>query len=174
MPVEIVLAIIAEDRPGLVQRVSEVVAGHSGNWIESSMARLGGEFAGIVRVSLPDGAVAGFEAALSGLAAEDIAITVRRNTPTRPPRGRRIRLELTGGDHPGIVHGISTALARHDISIEDLQTEVHPGSMTGGNVFSARADIVVPDEVSDARLRDDLEELAGDILVEIHLRETEE
>lgn len=173
MPVELVLSIIATDRSGLVKDVSEVVAAHSGNWIDSSMARLGGEFAGIVRVSLPDGAVPEFEAALAGLAADDIAVSVRRSEPTEPPKGHRARLELTGGDHPGIIHKISTALSDHNISFEGLETEVYPGSMTGGLMFSARADIVVPDKVSGDALRDELEDIAGDLMVEIDLSEVE-
>ena len=48
MPVEMVLTIISKDRPGLVQTLAQVIADHSGNWIDSSMARLGGEFAGIL------------------------------------------------------------------------------------------------------------------------------
>ena len=52
MPVEMVLTIISKDRPGLVQTLAQVIADHSGNWIDSSMARLGGEFAGILRVDV--------------------------------------------------------------------------------------------------------------------------
>jgi glycine cleavage system regulatory protein len=61
MPVEMVLTIISKDRPGLVQTLAQVIADHSGNWIDSSMARLGGEFAGILRVDVPERTVASFE-----------------------------------------------------------------------------------------------------------------
>jgi predicted amino acid-binding ACT domain protein len=54
MPVEMVLTIISKDRPGLVQTLAQVIADRSGNWIDSSMARLGGEFAGILRVNVSE------------------------------------------------------------------------------------------------------------------------
>ncbi len=50
MAVELVLTVIARDRPGLIKDLSETIAMHGGNWVDSSMARLGGEFAGILRV----------------------------------------------------------------------------------------------------------------------------
>ena len=72
MTVEIVLTVIARDRPGLVERVSEVIARHQGNWVDSSMARLGGEFAGILMIELPEASLAALEADLAGLAAAGI------------------------------------------------------------------------------------------------------
>ena len=52
MQTHLVFTVIAKDRPGLVERMAEIIAGTGGNWIESSMARLGGEFAGIVRIAI--------------------------------------------------------------------------------------------------------------------------
>ena len=49
----LVMTIIGPDRTGLVESVARVVAEHGGNWLESRMSRLGGEFAGILRIELP-------------------------------------------------------------------------------------------------------------------------
>ena len=59
----LVLTVIGEDRPGLVERVSEVVKDHDGSWQESRMVRLGGRCAGVVRVSRQEARVEGLEAA---------------------------------------------------------------------------------------------------------------
>ena len=128
MPVEMVLTIISKDRPGLVQTLAQVIADHSGNWIDSSMARLGGEFAGILRVDVSERTVASFE---KSLAEHGIAVTVRRESAAPRSHGRRVHLNLTGADRPGIVREVSSALARHRVSIDELHTEVRPGSMTG-------------------------------------------
>ena len=103
MPVEMVLTIISKDRPGLVQTLAQVIADHSGNWIDSSMARLGGEFAGILRVDVSEGRVASFEKSLAALAEHGIAVTVRRDSAAPRSHGRRVHLNLTGADHPGII-----------------------------------------------------------------------
>ncbi len=44
----LVVTITCSDRPGIVERVTDVVVTHGGNWEESRLARLGGDFAGIV------------------------------------------------------------------------------------------------------------------------------
>ena len=48
--VSLILTVIGDDRPGLVERLSSVVSQHQGNWLESSMSHLSGKFAGIVRM----------------------------------------------------------------------------------------------------------------------------
>ena len=46
MQIPLVMTIIGPDRTGLVESVARAVADHGGNWLESRMCRLGGEFAG--------------------------------------------------------------------------------------------------------------------------------
>lgn len=169
MTIEIIVSLIADDRPGLVQDLSRTVADAGGNWIDSSFARLGGQFAGIVRVSLPSAGVQAFESSLARLRRDGVEVSLRHDASTTVLNGTRARLELTGSDHPGIVHDISTALAAHGVSILDLKTEIFTGSMSGNALFSAIAEIVVPDGVSDETLRHELEAIANDIMVEINL-----
>lgn len=171
MSVELVLTVIARDRAGLVQTIAEAVAAHGGNWVDSSMARLGGEFAGIVRVELPEAKAAPLEAALGRLAADGITVICRRTDGTPAARGRLARLVLTSVDHPGIVRDVSAALARHGVSIDELETKVAPGSMSGEPMFSAVARIVLPAGLAAERLGDELESLASDMMAEIVLTE---
>jgi glycine cleavage system regulatory protein len=171
--IEMVLTIISRDRPGLVQTLSQVVVDHSGNWIDSSMARLGGEFAGILRVDVPERSIAGFESSLAALADQGIAVTVRRDSTAPIPRGRRAHLDLTGADHPGIVRDISSALVQHGVSIDELHTEVRPRSMTGEPLFTAQAIVILPEGLTTDALREQLERIANDIMVDLALTETD-
>ena len=167
---ELVLTSIARDRSGLVERLASVVAEHSGNWIDSSRARLAGEFAGILKISVPSASVAPLEAALAALSSEGIEVTLRKAEAARPPRPeRQARLELTGLDHPGIVLDVTRALAEAGVSISELQTEVFAGSMGGEAMFQANADLFVPEGLDLEQLRATLEELAGDIMVDVEL-----
>jgi len=167
---ELVLTVIARDRPGLIKALSETIARHGGNWIDSSMARLGGEFAGILRVSVPRNDSEALEAALASLAEAGISVAIRKGPKAEPaPTGRRVRLDLTGVDHPGIVHRISTALSALNISIDELETRIFTGSMSGEPMFEAKAEIVLPQNVDEAHLRATLEVLAEDLMVDIEL-----
>jgi len=167
---ELVLTIVARDKPGVVQAVSEVIADHDGNWMDSSMIRLGGAFAGIVRVAVPAERIAAFEAALAGLTGQGLAVTSHDAGTPEPAGGAAAHLALSGVDHPGIVRDVSSALANSGVSIEELSTEQFPGSMTGESMFSATARIVIPPDADVDALRERLEMLAQDIMVEIDIR----
>jgi glycine cleavage system regulatory protein len=167
---ELVLTVIARDRPGLVKALSETIAQYGGNWIDSSMARLGGEFAGILRVSVPTSASETLGAALGRLGDAGISVVIRKGETSSAARaGRRVRLDLTGVDHPGIIHRISTALSALSISIDELETRVFTGSMSGEPMFEAKAEIVVPEGVEEAKLRATLEALAKDLMVDVEI-----
>src|SRR6266498_4366947 len=53
MQITLVMTVIGRDRPGLVDSLAGLVAQHGGNWLDSRMSRLGGQFAGILRVQIP-------------------------------------------------------------------------------------------------------------------------
>ncbi len=169
MAQDLVLTVIARDRPGLIKALSESIDAHGGNWVDSSMARLAGEFAGILRLSVPDENVTALETALGKLGDAGIWVTIRRGHEDAMHVGRRVRLEMTGVDHPGIIHEISAVLARMEISIDALESRVFAGSMSGQAMFEARADILLPEGLNEAELRQTLEDITHDLMVEIEL-----
>lgn len=174
MTIDFVLTVVARDKPGLVGLLADVVAEHGGNWIDSAMARLGGEFAGIVRVSVPDESATALEVALALLAERNIAVVVHRGKPAVELAGRRVRIEVTGQDRTGIVREVAGALAAQGVSVEELRTRVFAGSMSGESLFSALADVIVPADVSLEAVRHALETIAHDIMVDIELSEVDD
>ena len=48
MQKQLVLTILADDQPGIVEQLASVIINHKGNWTQSSMSRLGEKFAGIL------------------------------------------------------------------------------------------------------------------------------
>lgn len=166
---DLVLTLIGPDRPGLVEAVAERVAAHGGNWLESRMARLAGQFAGVLRVELPADAVPALEAALRELDARGLRVVVHGGTPSPGEGLRTMSLHAVGQDHPGIVRDISQALARHGVNIEELTTDRISAPMAGGLLFSARARLRVPAGIDTDRLRQDLETIAHDLMVDLTL-----
>jgi glycine cleavage system regulatory protein len=80
----LVLTVIGPDRPGLVELLSRIIAGHGGNWLESRMNRLGGQFAGIIRVEIPTAAEPALAAALAGLSSQSLTVVCRSDGPEPP------------------------------------------------------------------------------------------
>ena len=163
MPTSLVLTVLGEDRPGLVEA-------HEGNWLESRMAHLAGQFAGILRASVPEGNAAALRTALQGLATHGLQVVVARSATDAPaPEARWLRLDLVGNDHAGIIRDLAHTLAQRGINIDELQTACTSAPMTGGMLFKATARLRVPQEVAVADLRTALEQLAHDLMVDITL-----
>ncbi len=170
MQTSLVLTVIGEDMPGLVESLSQVIADHDGNWVESSMARLEGKFAGIVRVTIEQDRVRGLAASLDALAAQGLKVTTEQSEfDTVDSRVRIMKLELVGGDRSGIVHDVSHALAQRQVNVEDLRTECANAPMSGKQLFKASARLRVPPGVDVDELRQALERIAGDLIVDIAL-----
>ena len=171
---DLVLTLIGPDRPGIVEAVAEPVAAHGGSWLESRMAQLAGQFAGILRVEVPDDRAAALIQALRGLEAKGLRLVVE-TTPRAPePRERRpLDLDLVGLDRPGIVKEIARALADHGVNIEELTTDRVDAPMSGEKLFRTRARLTVPRATDAAKLRGTLEKVASDLSVELTLAEPE-
>jgi len=164
----LVMTIIGEDRPGLVDSVAGLVAEHGGNWLESRMSRLGGQFAGILRVELPAEKETSLITALKGLSSRGLTIIAHPDRPhSAPPNRPASRLEIVGQDRPGIVRQISHALAQFGVNVEELETECASAAMSGETLFKASARLSIPDSCDVAALRRTLEKIAADLIVEI-------
>jgi glycine cleavage system regulatory protein len=172
MQVPLVMTVIGKDRPGLVESIANIVAQHDGNWLESRMCRLGGEFAGILRVHVDSSLQPGLERELAALQAHGLSIQVRSGCETpEVAYANRISLELVGQDRPGIVREISRALARHGVNVEELSTECTSAPMSGETLFKASAALQLPESCSLPELLCDLERIAGILLVDIRIEE---
>jgi len=83
----------------------------------------------------------------------------------------RLSLDLVGSDHPGIVHDITSALAGHGASIEEMETDVREAPMGGGTLFYAKIRVHGPSKLDEDALREDLERLSTALMIDITLRE---
>jgi glycine cleavage system regulatory protein len=170
MPTSLVLTVLGEDRPGLVEALASIIAHHEGNWLESRMAQLAGQFAGILRASVPDARAAALITALQGLAAYGLHVAVARSAADEPAQDCRwLTLDLVGNDHLGIIRDLAHTLAQCGINIEELQTECTSAPMTGGMLFKTTARLRVPLAVAVTELQITLEHLAHDLMVDITL-----
>jgi len=168
-----VLTLVGPDRPGLVDLVATTIAQHGGNWLESRMARLGGQFAGILRADVPSERRADLARALQDLSTHGLTLVIHSGTgtpSTQASQGSTATLELLGHDRPGIVRQISGALARHQVNVEELETGTESAPMTGDILFRAHAQLQIPAGCDMAALQTELERIAADLMVDVSLR----
>jgi glycine cleavage system transcriptional repressor len=167
-----VLTAIGSDRVGIVDDLSGSVTSAGCNIEESKMAVLGGEFAVIMLVSGPPGALDGLGKSLSGLGG-NLGLRIE-SRPTHEPSpgtaGRPYQLEAVSLDTPGIVHSVTAVLRAHGINIEELSTDTGAAPWTGAPMFRMKAHLIVGPSVSIARLKDELARLQKEHDLDISLK----
>jgi glycine cleavage system regulatory protein len=165
----LVLTILGDDRPGLVSAVSAPISAHGASWERSEMSRLAGKFAGIVVVNVPPDRLDALVDELTALESQGLQVIAERTDEPAPHLFQRLQLDLLGADRPGIVSEISAVLADAQVSIEELSTNVRDAPMAGGTLFEARAVLSAPLGGDTDLLRDVLEALADELMVELRL-----
>jgi glycine cleavage system regulatory protein len=164
------MSFIGRDKPGLVGLLSTTIAEHGGNWLESGMSRLGGQFAGVLIIQVPEERQPELINALQALEQQGLRVSVEKSAEDESHAGNRsVTLDLIGHDKPGIVREISQALAGMQVNVHKMQTELTSGSMSGEQLFKAHAEIWVPSPVDLDELQDKLESIASDLMVDITL-----
>ncbi|RMD69046.1 MAG: glycine cleavage system protein R, partial [Gammaproteobacteria bacterium] len=134
----LVISALGENRPGIVEAISEVITENRCNIEESRMATLGGEFAMILLVSGPWNAIAKLEGALQSLGERKGLTVVTKRTEPKPPEEAVLPylVEVVSMDHPGIVHEVADFFARRRINIQELNTDSYRAPHTGTPIFN--------------------------------------
>lgn len=161
------MTVLAPDRTGIVKQLSETIADHGGNWLESRMARLAGQFAGILRVECDEIGIDALVDALEGLSSEGIAVQVQRESVVEGPERMLLTLDVVGNDRPGIVKALSAAIAGAGANVEDLHTALESAPMSGQALFHAKGVVSLPDNLSPGSLVESIEALGEDLAVSV-------
>ena len=166
--IPLVMTFVGDDRPGLVNAVSDKIAAHGGTWLESRSARLAGKFAGILLVNVPEPNVDALERALRDLAHAGLHLTIERGAVEEAkPASRTIKLDILGNERPGIVRDVTRALTALEVNIEEFESGLESAAFTGIKMFRAHARLSVPGTLPLDELRKALERLAGEIMVDL-------
>lgn len=164
----LVLTVVGPDRTGLVEALAHQISLAGGNWEASHMARLAGQFAGILLVTIDPDATDALVATLRAMDAHGLTVAAHPAGDASPaPATHTAFLELTGDDRVGIVRDVARVLAGRGVNVEELESEVHSAPMSGEALFTARAVLRVPAAHSLAVLRADLEALGSELMVDL-------
>jgi len=171
------LSAIGKDRPGIVAEVSGLIYECGGNLEDSSMTRLGEQFALLILLS---GTGEEFSYRLSTGCKRlewekhlSIFLTPLETPEGKPGEKGRIdlyELSTTGLDRMGIVHRVSRLLADHGINIADMHTKAAPSPESGTPIFTMKILLEVPGSVSPQNLLKELNRLGEELAIDISLK----
>lgn len=169
MQKDLVITILGPDRKGLVKSLSKTLKQFNGNWKESRMVHLAGQFAGLVQVSVNSEQVEELTSALKKLETDSFKVLIESNDENvNEGLTKHLELELLGQDRPGIVQDITEQLASLNVNIEELESEIKEASMSGGTLFCANIKLGLPDDISPESVQDSLESMSDQFMIDIN------
>lgn len=152
------------DRLGIVRDLSALIWARQGNILESTMARLAGEFVVLMLADVPVDKAAELPFDLAGNKdLKGLNLTVRPASENQSPvaSGDEWQLEVQGADHPGVLHALADVLCRHDISITDLTTCFEQAPLGGALLFRMHGCVRVPTHVDAEKVRAELSQASS-------------
>lgn len=169
----LVVTVVGPDKQGTVANITRVTSEHQVNIEESRMARLGGEFAVIMLISLPEAMQTTLLDDLQSLESQGLSVFSKPTT-----LARLAMLEgyvpydvlVFGADHEGIVHQVAEYMASEGINIEAAETQVTKAPLTGTPLFSMRASVQVPPTLTLYQLRSKLNDVGDTLGVDIEVK----
>jgi glycine cleavage system transcriptional repressor len=167
-----VLTLTGPDRIGFVEKVTGLLLERGGNVETSRMARLGGEFAILMLVSMPAEQFSSLENDLEILAGSGHKVTTTPAEQTYAeahPGWLPYRIEVQGADHEGIIHEIAHYLSEQSISIEAVDSESTPAPTSGVPLFAMIARVIVPPSLSGKGWEAGLEEIGDRLNLDIRV-----
>ena len=153
----LVISAVGDDRPGIVEALSQAILDNGCNIEDSRMSVLGGSFAVIILVSGNWNTLAKLEAGLPPLGEKlGLTFTTRRTEP-RKATGHLLpyTVDVVSLDHPGIVHELAAFLSQRGINIQDMATSSYSAAHTATPMFAVRMTIEIPSNLHIAALRDE-------------------
>ena len=139
------------------------------------MARMAGQFAGILLVDVPQANTEALTSAVNALSSQGIHAQIKQcDRKLIPQKQQQYQLNLVGNDRPGIVKEMSQVLATRGINVEELHTECKDAPMSGGMMFHATALLQLPENTDPDSITEELESLANDFMVDISKKTNDE
>lgn len=168
----IVLTLTGTDRTGIVQDITKLLLDLGGNVETSRMARLGGEFAILMLVSMPDEQMANLDRTIANLISQGFKVTTSQTAQTYAEAHAGwspYQIEVNGADHEGIIHEIAQILSQYGINIESMDTATTQAPISGAPLFSMIALVAVPPTLSGTNWVATLEEVGHLLHVDIRV-----
>jgi len=152
----LVVSAIGEDKPGIINALSQTATESGCNILDTRMTVLGGEFALLMMLSGQPPELDAAEKSLPAVADRFGLTTIFKRTQPRKAGqpSRPYRVEVVALDHPGIVREIASFFSARDINIEEMETGAYAAAHTGTPMFSLEMTVNVPATATIAGLKE--------------------
>lgn len=142
--------------------ITSELSNMNANIEESRSTSLGGDFASVILVTVPNTIRPEDISTKISAVLPDFTIAARITSATpsiaTSEPSKVLSLDIEGPDQPSIVSSISRILYNHGVSVKDIITDTSSAPFLGYNVFAYKSIISVPLRCDMTRLEQDLQE----------------
>lgn len=163
----LIFTLLGKDKPGLIDSLAQKVFNLGGNWLASSFAHMAGNFTGFVQIDLPQEKHQELIEAFSRH--PDLQINLVTGEDDLSQQLQSANIEIMGNDKPGIVQELTSVLHQFNINIVKFESSCGSAPNWGNSLFKAKAVINVPTEFDLSQLREALEDISDDLVVDLDL-----
>ncbi len=168
----LVITAIGDDRPGIVNELTEVLLNASLNVEDSRMSVLGGEFVVMLLVTGSASSIDSIKQQKDSLAATLNLNLLIKPTTRRSNNDNHLSYQVTveGMDNPGIVHKLARYFSQHSINIVNMHTASNHAPHTGTPMFSVNMRVDIPDKLDITQLENDFGELCDELSMDVEFK----
>lgn len=163
-----IFTLVGQDKPGLIDSLAQTVFDMGGNWLASNFSHMAGHFAGFVQIDLPQEKHLDLVDKFSRH--PDLQIHLVQGVDADDRDTVTAQVEITGNDKPGIVQELTSILNQFNINILKFESSCESAPNWGSSMFKAKAFISVATDFDMEPLREALESIANDLMVDIDLQ----
>ena len=161
----LVISVLAEDRPGLVNELTRVIVECNCNLVDSRTTVLGGEFAAVMLIHGNWNTLAKLEVQLQRLEqVHDMTIITKRRE-SHSPRADILpyAVELIAMEQKDIVHKMVHFFSSRLVTIEEMITRSYQAPHTATPMFAINLTIGVPTNLHIAMLREEFMDFCDEL-----------
>jgi glycine cleavage system regulatory protein len=163
----IIFTLVGSDKPGLISDLAKTVYDMGGNWLGSNFSHMAGHFAGFVQVDLP---LEKHQALIERLSQHpDLKIHLLPGITDIPAEQQSVIVDIMGNDKTGIVQELTQIFSQFNLNIVKFDSCLESAPNWGGELFKAKAIITVAADFDIEMLREKLESVANDLMVDIEI-----
>lgn len=157
MSTQFMVTATGANQPGLIKKLAEKTHLRGGVWLNSKIIHLGGLFAGIVHVSVPEENADKLKEDLRQLG--DFSIVFSEPAESSSQATQPFEMKFETSDRPGIINDITSVLTDDGIAIENMACHRFNVSSIGETVFSGKFSLLAPPDLDKDELIEELEAL---------------
>ena len=159
----VIVSLLANDRPGLVQELAAACHQRRARWLNTKVSHLDGQLAVLIRLSAPEEEMAGIRGVFTGRS--DLVATF--NAPLCPvgEGSQDLTLRVDANDRAGIVNDITRLLDAQGVQLVSMESHSLGVSGVAQNIFTAELKLKLPEGIAPGDLAAELEALGDNLVV---------